>query len=70
MAVDDRLPAIPPRRDGPRPMGSSLADLSELLGGDTNRSRQFLGGLIAGALVGAAIAGTTLLRRRRESDRP
>jgi hypothetical protein len=52
-----------------RPIGS-LADLSELLGGDTNRSKRFLGGLIAGALVGAAVAGSTMLRRRRGSGQP
>ena len=52
--------------DGPRPLGS-LADLSELLGGDTHRSRRFLGGLVAGALVGAALAGGSMLRRRRGS---
>jgi len=59
-----------PRSTGPRPLGSSLGDLAELLGGDTQRSRRFLGGLIAGALVGAAIAGTTLLRRHRDDPRP
>ena len=53
----------------PRPLGS-LADLSELLGGDTNRSRRFLGGLVAGALVGAAIAGTAALRLRGKGGRP
>jgi hypothetical protein len=42
-----------------------LADLADLLGGESDRSRRFLGGLIAGALVGAAVAGSTLLRRRR-----
>lgn len=63
MATGDQPPGVPVRIDGPRPVGS-LADLSDLLGGDSNRSRRFLGGLIAGALVGAAIAGGTLLRRR------
>jgi hypothetical protein len=53
---------------GPRPLGS-LADLSELLGGDTNRSRRFLGGLMVGALVGAAIAGSTALRLRAKGGR-
>jgi hypothetical protein len=64
MAPGDRLPDLPVKIDGPRPIGS-LADLSDLLGGDSHRSRRFLGGLIAGALVGAAIAGGTLLRRRQ-----
>ncbi len=58
-------PGAPIKIDGPRPLGS-LADLSDLLGGDSNRSRKFLGGLIAGALIGAAIAGTTMLRRHRD----
>jgi hypothetical protein len=65
----DRPSDVQPPTNGPRPLGS-LADLSELLGGDTHRSRRFLGGVIVGALVGAAIAGTTMLRRRRGSDRP
>ncbi len=48
---------------GPRPLGN-LADLAELLRGDTPASRTFLGGLAAGAIVGAVIAGGSLLRRR------
>lgn len=48
---------------GPQPLGG-LADLAELLGGESDRSRRFLGGLIAGALVGAAVAGVAALRRR------
>ena len=69
MGPDDRPSGLPVKIDAPRPMGS-LADLSDLLGGDSNRSRQFLGGIVVGALVGAAIAGTSLLRRRRPgSDR-
>jgi hypothetical protein len=47
----------------PQPLGG-LADLAELLGGEGDRSRRFLGGLIAGALVGAALAGVAALRRR------
>ena len=58
-----------PRPAEGRPIGS-LADISELLAGDTNRSKRFLGGLIAGALVGAAVAGSTLLRRRRGNGQP
>jgi hypothetical protein len=67
MATDDRDPnpdPEQPRITGPRPLGG-LADLAELLGGDTPRSRRFLGGLVVGALVGAAIAGSSLLRRRQ-----
>jgi hypothetical protein len=41
-----------------------LAEVVDLLGGESDRSRRFLGGLIAGALVGAALAGPALLRRR------
>ena len=44
-----------------------LADLAELLGGESARSRRFLGGLVVGALVGAAVAGGTLFRRRTRS---
>ena len=39
---------------GEPPMPGGLAELAELLGGESDRSRRFLGGLIAGALVGAA----------------
>lgn len=42
-----------------------LADLLDLVGGDSARSRRFLGGVVAGALLGAAIAGSALLRRHR-----
>jgi hypothetical protein len=54
---------------GPRPLGG-LGDLAELLGGDTQRSRRFLGGLMVGALVGAAVAGAALLRRGGRGPRP
>jgi hypothetical protein len=49
---------------GEPPMQGGLAELMELLGGESEGSRRFIGGLIAGALVGAALAGTALLRRR------
>jgi hypothetical protein len=71
MAGDRRPdPDVPARGTGPRPLGGP-GDLAELLGGDTQRSRRFLGGVIVGALVGAALAGGSLLRRRppRERDR-
>lgn len=45
-----------------------LGEIAELLGGETGRSRRFLRGLVAGALVGAAITGGSL-RRRRERRR-
>ena len=63
---DDRRVPVPVF--GPRPLGG-LADLAELLGGESRRSRRFLGGIAIGALVGAALAGGSFLRRRgRESD--
>ncbi|HEY4190546.1 MAG TPA: hypothetical protein VGM28_09010 [Candidatus Limnocylindrales bacterium] len=70
MATDQPRHGDPDAPDA-RPAGSlgSLADLSELLGGDTSRSRRFIGGLIAGALVGAAVAGGTLLRLRKGTGR-
>jgi hypothetical protein len=40
-----------------------VGGLSELLGGESKQSRRFLGGLVAGALVGAAIAGSSIWRR-------
>ena len=49
---------------GEPPVRSGLAELVDLLGGESEGSRRFIGGLIAGALVGAALAGTSLLRRR------
>ncbi len=51
------------RFTGPRPLGG-LADLAELLAGESPRSRRFLGGLVVGALAGAALAGASLLRRK------
>ena len=64
--ADDKRP-VPSRSTAPRPLGG-LGDLAELLGGDSDRSRRFLGGLAAGALIGAALAGATLLRRRRGEE--
>lgn len=65
--VGSGAPSMPPA--GPRPLGA-LADLAELLAGESPRSRRFLGGVIVGALVGAAVAGSALLRvgRRRGGD--
>jgi hypothetical protein len=50
---------------GPRPLGG-LADLADLLGGESAGSRRFITGLIAGAVVGAIMAGGSLVRRRRK----
>jgi hypothetical protein len=52
----------------PRVLGS-LTELADLLGGESDRSRRFLGGVIAGALVGAALAGAAVLRRRSQDRR-
>ena len=41
-----------------------LAELADLLGGESRPSRRFLGGLIVGALAGAAVAGAAAMRRR------
>lgn len=70
MTTDDQDDPADRRPTGPRPLGN-LADLAALLAGETPRSRRFLGGLVAGALVGAAIAGSTIWRRaRRGMDQP
>ena len=70
---DDRAPEpanrAAARVAGPRPLGA-ITDLADLLGGESPRSRTFLGGLVIGGLVGAAIAGSSMLRRRnRDGDR-
>ena len=62
MTDDRRLAPIPDSA----PAG--LVALVDLLGGESSRSKRFLGGLVAGALVGAAIAGTSFLRRRLPRD--
>jgi hypothetical protein len=59
-----------PDRDRPEPQTPRLADLAELLGGDSARSRRFLGGLAIGALAGAALAGSIARRRRAQVPRP
>jgi hypothetical protein len=64
MSNEDRTPARgEPRLTGPRPLGP-IADLADLLAGETPSSRTFITGLIAGALVGAAVAGGSWIRRR------
>ncbi len=60
-----------PGADEALSMSAVVADLAELVSGDTRRSRRFLGGVVAGALIGAAVAGSALLRRspaRRRED--
>ena len=64
----DLADPVPLRPVGPRPLGA-LGDLAELLAGDSQRSRRFLGGIGVGALVGAAIAGSTIWRRMAKAKR-
>ena len=64
-------PAGRPRiAPGPRPRGGR-ADLADLVGGESSRSRTFLRGIVAGALVGAAVVGmaASAVVRRREATR-
>lgn len=46
--------------------GSSPDSLGTVLDTEVPAARRFLAGLVAGALVGAAIAGSSLLRRLRD----
>ena len=64
---DSGLPDPVGRSTSPRPLGA-LGDLAELLGGDSDRSKRFLGGIAVGAIVGAALAGAALMRRHRGTD--
>ena len=66
--MGDRRRDVAPAGSGMAP-GGPLSGLADLLGGESDRSRRFLGGLIAGALVGAAIAGMAR-GRRRPADGP
>lgn len=59
MPDETRVPA-PVRDTAP----ARLAELADLLGGESSRSKRFLGGIVAGALAGAAVAGIAALRRR------
>jgi hypothetical protein len=54
----------PPARSGDSAAPAALGAVAELLEGRTPTSRTFIAGLIAGALVGAVVAGGQLLRRR------
>ena len=63
MPDDTRLPA-PVHDTAP----ARLAELADLLGGESSRSKRFLGGLVVGALAGAAVAGASFLTRRRGED--
>ncbi len=61
---DDTRLAAPVRDTAP----ARLAELADLLGGESSRSKRFLGGLVVGALAGAAVAGAGFLARRRAGD--
>jgi hypothetical protein len=52
------------RQPAPGTAPARLAELADLLGGESGSSRKFLGGLVIGALVGAAVAGAGAMRRR------
>ena len=47
----------------------NLAELSDLIGREQPRLATFVRGALVGALVGAAIAGSSLWRRRRRRRR-
>jgi hypothetical protein len=62
--------ATPPPAGAPRGPLQGLADLNEIVTGHKPDMSTFLRGLVVGAFVGAAIAGSTVLRRWRQSRRP
>lgn len=53
----------------PRAPLQGLGEVAELLRGESPDSKRFLRGLVLGALVGAAIAGSRIWAGRRESER-
>jgi len=65
MTTDPERPTNPPAN-----VPARLAELADLLGGESARSRRFLGGLVVGALAGAAVAGTAALARRSKRRPP
>ena len=52
----------------PRGPLQGLQDLSAQLSGQPKGMSTFLRGLVVGAFVGAAIAGSAILRRRKDRD--
>lgn len=52
----------------PRGPLQGLQDLAKQLSGQPTGMSRFLRGLVFGAFVGAAIAGSAILRRRRDRD--
>jgi hypothetical protein len=49
------------------PLLTRLTKAAEAVTGDDQRAATFVRGLVLGALVGAAIAGSTLWQRRRHA---
>ena len=52
---------------GTDPLLERLSRAAEAVTGDDQRATTFARGLILGALVGAAIAGSTIWQRRRQA---
>jgi hypothetical protein len=52
-----------------RPLSTALTDAAGLLSGDSGTSRRFIAGLVIGALVGAAVAGSSFIRARTSATR-
>lgn len=52
---------------GTDPLRERLSRAAEAVTGDDQRATTFARGLILGALVGAAIAGSTIWQRRRQA---
>jgi hypothetical protein len=52
---------------GTDPLLERLSRAAEVVTGDDQRATTFARGLILGALVGAAIAGSTIWQRRRQA---
>lgn len=53
----------------PRGPLQGLQDISQLMTGKQPQMSTFLRGLVFGAFVGAAIAGSAILRRRAKGER-
>jgi hypothetical protein len=62
---DDQPHPVPVRDTAP----ARLVELADLLGGESSRSKRFLGGLVVGALAGAAVAGIAALQRQQDRAR-
>lgn len=58
-----RLPSAPGADPGGPDMAGIVDQVLDLLGGRSDRSRRLFGGVIAGAVIGAAVAGFVLHQR-------